>query len=124
MIDIVSSAQALRACFENIIETGVISLILDSRKTALIYHARREVIIRTTALLLGFNKKQLRMSKRKTKTSLPETASDAVIAKPVTAKELAAAIRKSGLIGMWKDRTDITDSSKFARKLRNQASKR
>jgi hypothetical protein len=64
------------------------------------------------------------MSKRKTKTSLPETASDAVTAKPVTAKELAAAIRKSGLIGMWKDRTDITDSSKFARKLRNQASKR
>ena len=64
------------------------------------------------------------MSKRKTKTSLPHTASDAVTAKPATAKELAAAIRKSGLIGMWKDRTDITDGSKFARKLRKQASKR
>jgi len=63
------------------------------------------------------------MSKRKTKILLPEAFSDAIIEKPATAKELVAAIRKSGLIGMWKDRTEIDDSSKFARKLRNQASK-
>lgn len=45
-------------------------------------------------------------------------------AKPNTGRELVAALRASGLIGMWKDRSDIGDSSEFARKLREQAQKR
>lgn len=32
--------------------------------------------------------------------------------------------RRSGLIGLWKDRTDITDSSEYARQLREQAQRR
>jgi hypothetical protein len=33
-------------------------------------------------------------------------------------------LRESGLIGLWKDRTDIEDSSTYARRLREQAQKR
>ncbi len=33
-------------------------------------------------------------------------------------------LRKSGLIGLWKDREDIQDSSAYARQLREQAQKR
>lgn len=44
--------------------------------------------------------------------------------KPRTAQELFQAITRSGLIGMWKDRTDITDSSEFARQLRERAQRR
>lgn len=33
-------------------------------------------------------------------------------------------LRQSGLIGMWKDRQDIQDSSTYARQLREQAQKR
>ena len=32
--------------------------------------------------------------------------------------------RRSGLIGMWKDREDITDSAAYARRLRDQAQHR
>jgi hypothetical protein len=62
------------------------------------------------------------MTRRKEEATL--SVSNPVVAKPATAKDLVAAIRKNGLIGMWKDRTDIGDSSKFARKLRKQASRR
>lgn len=34
------------------------------------------------------------------------------------------ALLESGLVGIWKDRTDIGDSLTYARKLRRQASKR
>jgi len=40
--------------------------------------------------------------------------------KRLTARQLL----NSGLIGLWKDRTDITDSAKFARQLREQAQRR
>jgi hypothetical protein len=41
--------------------------------------------------------------------------------KPVmTARDLLS----SGLAGLWKDRTDIADSSEFARKLREEAQNR
>ncbi len=33
-------------------------------------------------------------------------------------------LRRSGLIGLWKDRTDIEDSSAYARRLRKQAQQR
>ncbi len=33
-------------------------------------------------------------------------------------------LRKSGLIGLWEDRSDIHDSSAFARQLREQAQTR
>ncbi len=33
-------------------------------------------------------------------------------------------LRRSGLIGMWKERADIVDSSKYARRLREQAQQR
>lgn len=36
----------------------------------------------------------------------------------------AKALLESGLVGIWKDRTDITDSVAYARKLRRQANKR
>lgn len=38
----------------------------------------------------------------------------------LTARQLL----NSGLIGMWQDRTDITDSTAFARQLREQAQRR
>jgi hypothetical protein len=44
--------------------------------------------------------------------------------KPQTAQELFRIICRSGLVGMWKDRKDITDSSEFARKLRERAQSR
>lgn len=40
--------------------------------------------------------------------------------KRLTARQLLT----SGLIGMWKDRTDITDSLDYARQLREQAERR
>ncbi|MHB8646829.1 MAG: hypothetical protein ACYDAR_13650 [Thermomicrobiales bacterium] len=36
----------------------------------------------------------------------------------------AKALLESGLVGIWKDRTDIGDSVAYARKLRRQANKR
>jgi hypothetical protein len=44
--------------------------------------------------------------------------------KPRTGRELLAALRSSGLVGMWKDRTDIGDSSEYARTLRESAQRR
>jgi hypothetical protein len=38
----------------------------------------------------------------------------------LTARQLL----RSGLIGLWKERQDITDSSEYARQLREQAQKR
>ncbi|MFN8486660.1 MAG: hypothetical protein U0350_03650 [Caldilineaceae bacterium] len=38
----------------------------------------------------------------------------------MTARQLL----NSGLIGLWKNRTDITDSSSYARQLREQAQRR
>lgn len=46
------------------------------------------------------------------------------VAKPRTGRELLEALRASGLVGMWRDRQDIGDSSEFARKLRERAQKR
>ncbi len=43
---------------------------------------------------------------------------------PVSAKSLLEALRKSGFIGMWKDRSDIGDSIDFARHLRIDAERR
>ncbi len=36
----------------------------------------------------------------------------------------AKALLESGLVGIWKDRTDIGDNLAYARKLRRQANKR
>ena len=36
----------------------------------------------------------------------------------------AGQLRRSGLIGLWQDRTDIKDSSIYARRLREQAQQR
>lgn len=36
----------------------------------------------------------------------------------------ARALLHSGLIGLWKERTDITDSAVYARQLREQAQRR
>lgn len=44
--------------------------------------------------------------------------------KPRTGRELLEAWEKSGLVGLWKDRTDIGDSSEYAAKLRRQAEER
>jgi hypothetical protein len=44
--------------------------------------------------------------------------------RPQTARELMLALKENGLIGMWKDRTDIGDTEEFARRLRERAFKR
>jgi len=44
--------------------------------------------------------------------------------RPTTGRELLAALRSSGVVGMWKERTDISDSPEFARKLRQKAQRR
>lgn len=51
-----------------------------------------------------------------------EVTIDSKAAKPqgIPASELL----KSGLVGLWKDREDIGDSSEFARKLRSRVEKR
>ena len=44
---------------------------------------------------------------------------------PVVRSQLTVGqLRRSGLIGMWKERADIVDSSKYARRLREQAQQR
>ena len=53
-----------------------------------------------------------------------DTSERGEISKPRTAKELAASLRKSGLVGMWKNRTDLIESTESARKLRERASRR
>jgi hypothetical protein len=45
-------------------------------------------------------------------------------AKPKTGKELLAALQESGLVGLWRGRKDIKDSSAFARQLRRKANAR
>lgn len=64
------------------------------------------------------------MSKTKTPLKSNDTPLTFPDEKPATAEELVVAIHKSGLIGMWKDRTDIQNSEEFARELRKRASKR
>jgi hypothetical protein len=51
---------------------------------------------------------------------LPSAKSEATGSRPMTADDLLA----SGLVGMWKDRTDIGDNHEFARQLREQAQTR
>ena len=63
------------------------------------------------------------MSKRVEKERA-ETIENTRGVKPATATELASAIRKSGLVGMWKGRTEVSDSGKGARNLRKRASTR
>jgi hypothetical protein len=44
---------------------------------------------------------------------------------PVRERTLTARrLRRSGLVGLWKNRTDIGDSFDFARRLREQAQRR
>lgn len=51
-----------------------------------------------------------------------------VVVRPIEAvapaRGTGADLLASGLLGIWKDRTDITDSVKFARELRQQAEQR
>jgi hypothetical protein len=60
----------------------------------------------------------------RSKLLLPPASPERIGLKPSTGSELVAAIRKSGLVGMWADRDDIRGSREFARKLRKQASNR
>lgn len=48
----------------------------------------------------------------------------AIVEKPKTGKQLLGALRASGLVGFWKNRGDIGDSSDYARKLRIRAQER
>ncbi len=43
---------------------------------------------------------------------------------PPTGTALLTALDELGLVGMWKDRTDIGDSSAFARELRERSAAR
>jgi hypothetical protein len=44
---------------------------------------------------------------------------------PLQRKSLTVGeLRRSGLLGMWRERTDISDSAIYARELRQQAEKR
>ena len=51
-------------------------------------------------------------------------AAEAAVPKPRTGRELLQALRASGLVGIWRDRQDIGDSTEFARQLRDRAQKR
>lgn len=44
--------------------------------------------------------------------------------KPKRPRLTAKALLNSGLVGLWADRTDITDSAAYARQLREQAQRR
>ena len=44
--------------------------------------------------------------------------------KPKRPRLTARQLLNAGLIGLWKERTDITDSAVYARKLREQAQRR
>jgi hypothetical protein len=44
--------------------------------------------------------------------------------KPRTGRELIAALRATGLVGMWREKEDIGDSAEFARGLRERAQRR
>jgi hypothetical protein len=44
--------------------------------------------------------------------------------KPPRQRLTVGQLRRSGLIGMWKDRTDISNGSAYARQLREQAQQR
>lgn len=44
--------------------------------------------------------------------------------KPVSGRDLLAALESAGIIGMWADRRDIGDSSEYATQLRRQAQQR
>lgn len=60
----------------------------------------------------------------RSKLLLPSAQVDENDSKPSTGSELVAAIRQSGLVGMWADRDDIRDSRGFARRLRKESSNR
>ncbi len=51
---------------------------------------------------------------------LAESKQQATGACPLTSKKLLA----SGIIGIWQDRADITDSALYARRLRDEAQNR
>ena len=57
-------------------------------------------------------------------TGAKDKPDDAIDSKTPKGAEVIAALRKSGVVGMWKDRTDIGDSSEFARQLREKAQTR
>ncbi len=64
-------------------------------------------------------------------TGLPYRKGDTVemilLGQPTsTSRRLPTArqLRQSGLIGLWKDRTELTNSADFARQLREQAQRR
>jgi hypothetical protein len=63
-------------------------------------------------------KKTMRQGKRQTSSHRRDAT------KPSTARTLIAALRKSGLVGMWKERTDIGESTEFAGFLRERAQSR
>lgn len=46
------------------------------------------------------------------------------LAMPGRPRLTARRLRRSGLIGLWKDRKDIEDSAAYARQLREQAQRR
>lgn len=60
----------------------------------------------------------------RSKLLLPSVRGEEKDSKPSTGSELVAAIRRSGLVGMWADRDDIRDSRGFARRLRKESSNR
>ena len=47
-----------------------------------------------------------------------------VASTPQRSRLTARQLRRSALIGLWKDRTDIQDSALYARQLREQAQRR
>ncbi len=64
-------------------------------------------------------------------TGLPYRKGDTVemilLGQPTSASRrlpTARQLRQSSLIGLWKDRTELTDSADFARQLREQAQRR
>lgn len=46
------------------------------------------------------------------------------IPKPETGRELLEVLRQSGIVGIWHNRRDISDSQEYARRLRETAQER
>lgn len=53
--------------------------------------------------------------------SMDAAPRDAVTPKPPSGAALLAALEAEGLIGLWRDRADITDSANYAKQLRAAA---
>src|SRR6266566_1861337 len=112
----------------NISLTPELEKIVAERLASGRYASASDVIAEALRLLAGQDSlnqpSQEFQSEQPERVRDRETSAEAQIEKPVLAKDLLDALRRSGFIGMWKDRRDIGDSIDFAGRLREDAERR